>query len=153
VWNHPRQSWKVDENPKLDAVLRYKFLSLKFVILATQAASSEECCILIENALDSLCKQVEGLMSACQSNPTTESDDQEIDETSKKFFRTARLKKKLSQKRTSHRAKTWLDRQHKIKKRAAKVGANQPSVCYFIITFLYFRYYTVGLSIIFFSTI
>jgi len=39
------------ENPKLDAMLRYKFMSHKFLNLAYQAASSTECSLLVDNAL------------------------------------------------------------------------------------------------------
>ena len=43
----------------MDAVLRHKLLSRKFLNLATKASGPEECCILIENALDSVDKEVE----------------------------------------------------------------------------------------------
>jgi zinc finger SWIM domain-containing protein 3 len=46
------------EDPKLDAMLRYKCLSKKFLNLAYLAASDLECCILVDNALDCLAKQL-----------------------------------------------------------------------------------------------
>jgi zinc finger SWIM domain-containing protein 3 len=42
---------KVVENLKLDAQLRYKYLSHKFLNLAYKAASSSECCLFLDNAL------------------------------------------------------------------------------------------------------
>jgi zinc finger SWIM domain-containing protein 3 len=81
------------ENPNLAAILRYKVLSHKFVNLATEAANSEECCILIENTLDIFSKQVKGRMNACQSNHDAECDEQMILEAPKVHLRAARLKK------------------------------------------------------------
>ena len=51
------------ENPKLDAMLRYKFLSHKFHDFAYKAAADSECSLLVDNALDSLAKQIEDKMS------------------------------------------------------------------------------------------
>ena len=42
----------------LAAVLRYKYLSHKFVNLATPASRSEECCALLDDALDSVGKAI-----------------------------------------------------------------------------------------------
>ncbi|KAF2929544.1 hypothetical protein DAI22_05g064401 [Oryza sativa Japonica Group] len=124
------------ENPKLAAILRYKVLSHKFVNLATEAANSEECCILIENTLDSFSKQVKGRMNACQSNHDAECDEQMIPEAPKEHLRAARLKKKPVQNKSSKRQRNWTDKQHKKNKKApAKVtDAHQsPTVCFFII--------------------
>ena len=49
---------RIIENPKLDAMLRYKTMSHKFLNLAYQAASFPECCILVDRALDCLGKQI-----------------------------------------------------------------------------------------------
>ncbi|KAL6609544.1 hypothetical protein ACP70R_039513 [Stipagrostis hirtigluma subsp. patula] len=110
-----RHGRNVEENPMLDAALRYKFLSYKFVNLASQASSSEECCILIENALDSLSKQVQSRMEGCQSNSSEGPDSQVIPDVSKEDLSAARLKKKPAQKRRTKRERTWLDRQHKTR--------------------------------------
>jgi hypothetical protein len=53
-----RQGRKAVENPKLEAQLRYKFLSHKFHNVAYKAASSTECCLLLDNALDCLGTQL-----------------------------------------------------------------------------------------------
>jgi hypothetical protein len=44
------------ENPKLDAMLRYKTMSRRFLNLAYQAVSFAEYCLLMDNALDFLGK-------------------------------------------------------------------------------------------------
>lgn len=54
-----RSGRNVVENPMLDAILSCKFLTHKFVNLATQALSSQQCRILLDNALDILSKKVE----------------------------------------------------------------------------------------------
>jgi zinc finger SWIM domain-containing protein 3 len=57
----------ITENPKLDAMLRYKFLSHKFHDFAYKAASDPECSMLVDNALDCIAKLVEDKMSASTS--------------------------------------------------------------------------------------
>jgi hypothetical protein len=47
------------ENPKLDATLRYKNLCWIFFPLTSRAADFEDCCLLVEEALHSVSKQVE----------------------------------------------------------------------------------------------
>jgi len=47
-----RHGRNVIENPKLEAQLRFKYLSHKFHNLAYKAAGSLECCLLLNNALD-----------------------------------------------------------------------------------------------------
>jgi hypothetical protein len=47
------------ENPKLDAALRYKNLCKIFLPVASRAADSEDCCLLVENAVHNLSRQVE----------------------------------------------------------------------------------------------
>jgi zinc finger SWIM domain-containing protein 3 len=54
-----RQGRNVIENPKLEAQLRLKFLYHKFHNLAYKAVNSLECCLLLDNAFDCLCTQVE----------------------------------------------------------------------------------------------
>ena len=48
------------ENPKLDATLRYKNLCRIFFPLASRTAEFEDCCLLVEEALHNVSKQVEG---------------------------------------------------------------------------------------------
>ena len=58
------------ENPKLKSQLRLKFMSHKYHNLAYKAANSPECCLLLDNALDCLCTQVEDKLniSGCAMN-------------------------------------------------------------------------------------
>jgi zinc finger SWIM domain-containing protein 3 len=49
-----RQGRNVVENPKQEAMLQFKNLSHKFLALAYKIANSEEFCLLLENALDSI---------------------------------------------------------------------------------------------------
>jgi hypothetical protein len=50
-------------------MLHYKFLSHKFLTLAHQAASFPECCLLVDNALNILKKEIEEKMDSHISNP------------------------------------------------------------------------------------
>jgi septation ring formation regulator EzrA len=86
------------ENPMFEASKRLKFLSYKFFNVATEATTSEECCILIENALDGLRKQVENRKSSAHSNRNEGCDAQVTSEKSKELLSVARLKKKNAQK-------------------------------------------------------
>jgi zinc finger SWIM domain-containing protein 3 len=59
-------------DPKLDAMNRTNSLSHKFYNLVTEACNSEECCILIENSLDNLSKEVkERLLNAQVTTPAS----------------------------------------------------------------------------------
>ena len=82
------------EIPKLDAMLRYKTMSHKFLNLAYQAASFPECCILMDNALDCHGKQIEKRVSASGSilcDPYIVQPEVQQDED---LLSAARLKKK-----------------------------------------------------------
>jgi len=59
-------------NPKLEAQLRYKFMSHKFHNLAHKVAHSPECCVLLENALDCLCTLLEEKLNLLSTNGTNE---------------------------------------------------------------------------------
>jgi hypothetical protein len=90
-----------------EASKRLKFLSYKFFNVATEATTSEECCILIENAPDGLRKQVENQKSSAHSNRNEGCDAQVTSEKSKELLSVARLKKKKPLKNEHHRKKTW----------------------------------------------
>jgi hypothetical protein len=55
---HDYQGRRIIENPMFDTMRRYKYLSHKFLNLAQQIARSPECCLLVDNTLDILGKQV-----------------------------------------------------------------------------------------------
>ena len=52
------QGRNIIENPNMDAMLRLKYMSHKFLNLAHQAANSPECTMLVDNTLDILGKQI-----------------------------------------------------------------------------------------------
>jgi len=54
-------------NPKLESQIRYKVMSHKFHNLAHKVASSLECCVLLENALDCLSIQLEEKLNVSTS--------------------------------------------------------------------------------------
>jgi zinc finger SWIM domain-containing protein 3 len=124
-----RQGRNVVENPKLDAMLRYKNLSHKFLNLAKKKiASSEECCLLLENALDSIGPQLEDKLNASFSatnEPSNEQDniDQNVDpnvQPTAEFLKAAQLKKKEVQSKNSKRAKSSIDKLTKGKRKPTK---------------------------------
>lgn len=80
------QSW--EGYPRLEDRYRLKFLVHKFLGIASRAAESEECSILVDNVLESIRKQVEGKAPSnqCRAQATFEPPDG--------TFQTARLKKK-----------------------------------------------------------
>jgi zinc finger SWIM domain-containing protein 3 len=103
------------ENPKLDAMLRNKFLSHKFHDLAYKAASDPECSMLVDNAFDCIVKQVEDKMSASTSIPTDSSNVQPNVQQDDGLLSSARLKKKDVQPKSSRRHRSWLDKTRKFK--------------------------------------
>jgi len=52
------QGRNIIENPNMDAMLRLKYMSHKFLNLAHQAANSPECTMLVDSTLDILGKQI-----------------------------------------------------------------------------------------------
>jgi len=52
------QGRNIIENPNMDAMLRLKYMSHKFLNLAHQAANSPECTMLVDITLDILGKQI-----------------------------------------------------------------------------------------------
>jgi zinc finger SWIM domain-containing protein 3 len=70
------QGRNIAENP-MDAMLRYKYMSRKFLNLAHQAANFPECTVLVDRALDILGKQIEDKVNGCTSTDpcTVHTDD------------------------------------------------------------------------------
>ena len=118
-----KQGRNVVENSKREAQLRYKFLSHKFHNLADKAANSQECCVLLENALDCLSIQLEGKLNVstsvmnepCKNQENIDPNVQQRDN----MLSAAKLKKKEVQSKNSMRKKTWLDKLLKGGKRKA----------------------------------
>jgi hypothetical protein len=98
-----------------DTMRSYKYLSHKFLSFAQQIARSPECCLLVDNTLDILAKQVEDMIvsstTASGGQCPTHMDVQTLNES----LTNARLKKKNVCTKTSRRTQTWLDKKHKGK--------------------------------------
>uniref|UniRef100_A0A8R7Q4E2 SWIM-type domain-containing protein n=1 Tax=Triticum urartu TaxID=4572 RepID=A0A8R7Q4E2_TRIUA len=82
------------EDPKLDAMLRYKFVSHKFHDFASEAASDRECILLVDNALDILAKQVREKLRISRSILSESSNVQPNVQQDEGLLSSARLKKK-----------------------------------------------------------
>ena len=127
-------------------MLRYKFLSHKFLNLAHRAASYPECSLLVNNALDMLSKQVEEQINACTStvDPCTVCTDVMPPND---LLSNARLKKKEVRVRVSKRKRTWLDKKRKTRKKGQSKKGNSSMVlfqkktafqCYYLVIFFFF---------------
>ena len=103
-------------------MLRYKFMSYKFLNLAYQAASSTECSLLVDNALDCLSNQLKEKISASTSILSDVQPNVQQDED---MLSAARLKKKEIQPKNSKRQRSWLDKTRKLKKKVP----NESNVC------------------------
>ncbi|KAG2595711.1 hypothetical protein PVAP13_5KG097309, partial [Panicum virgatum] len=132
--NHGRN---IIENPRLNEMLCYKYMTRKFLNLALRAASRPESTLLVNNALDSLSKEVEEQINACSDTavpvtaPTTVSPPNDL-------VSTACLKKREVETKSSKRQKSWLDKytspeQETLKKRGKKkekvaAGTETPTI-------------------------
>ena len=121
-----RHGRNVIENPKLEAQLRFKSLSHKFHNLAYKATDSLECCLLLDNALDCLCTQVEDKLnlSSCAMDEKPTNEEENVDPNVNQrddLLSAAKLKKKEVQSKNSKRKRTWIDKlRHKGKHKQAK---------------------------------
>jgi hypothetical protein len=95
------------ENPMMEASLRYKFLSHRFLTLAQQAASYPECTLLVNNTLDILSKQIEEHLSGYASTSDQSATHKEVMPPNN-LLSNARLKKKEVRVRSSKRKRNWL---------------------------------------------
>jgi zinc finger SWIM domain-containing protein 3 len=124
-----RQGRNVVENPKLEAQLRYKHLSHKFHSLARKVANSEECCLMLENAIDFVGPQIEDKLNATTNASDKPCNDQEnIDpnvQLPNELLSAAKLKKKEVQSKNLRRKKTWLDKLLKGKRKPTKVTTSK----------------------------
>jgi zinc finger SWIM domain-containing protein 3 len=97
------QGRNIIENPMMGSMLRYKFMSHKFLNLAHRAANFPDCTMLVDNILDILAKQTEDKISAYTTSgyPTICTDADPPDD----LLSNAGLKKKEVQARSSKRKK------------------------------------------------
>ena len=110
-----RQERNVIENPKLEAQLRLKFLSHKYYNLAYKTTNSPECCLLLDNALDCLCTQVEDKLnlSSCAVDEKPTNEEENVDPNVNQrddLLSAAKLKKKEVQSKNSKRKRTWINK-------------------------------------------
>ena len=111
------QGRNIIENPKIDVVLCFRYMSHKFLNLAQEAANFPECTALVDNTLDILGKQIKEKINASTSTfedvcivPTNASPPNDL-------LNNASLKKKDVQTTSSKRKRTWLDKKHKARKK------------------------------------
>nr|XP_015648302.1 protein FAR1-RELATED SEQUENCE 5-like isoform X2 [Oryza sativa Japonica Group] len=120
-----RQGRNVVANPKLEAQLRYKIMSHKFHTLAHKVAHSPECCVVLENALDCLCTQLEEKLNLLSAGGTHEpyEDKENIDPNAQHgddLLSATQLNKKEVQSNKSRRIRTWIDKLRKGKRNNPK---------------------------------
>ena len=113
------------KNPKLDAMLRYRFLSYKFLNLTYPVASSLESCLLVDSTLDCLGKKLGGKINA-SSNILSDSRNAQQEED---LLREERLKKKDVQPRSAKRKRNWVDKLRKFKKKVPNEATNNKFHC------------------------
>jgi zinc finger SWIM domain-containing protein 3 len=94
--------------------------------LADKAASSQECCVLLENALDRLAIQLEeklNISTSVVNEPCKgqENVDPNVQQTN--LLTAAKLKKKEVQSKKSRRQKTFLEKLRKGKRKATRTAA------------------------------
>ncbi|KAG2546293.1 hypothetical protein PVAP13_9KG029826 [Panicum virgatum] len=120
------QGRNVVANPKLEAHLRYRSLSHKFLNLAYKAANYPECCLMLDNGLDCLDAQLEDklivialiapMKNSCNDQENVEPNVQQRNN----LVSAAQLKKKEVQPKSSKRKKSWIDKLQKRKPKPAK---------------------------------
>jgi hypothetical protein len=110
-----------------------KHLTQKFLSFIEQVANSSECCLLIDNKLGILIKEVLDQFNASRSTSTGPyAAPVDVQVPNDGLLRNARLKKKNVQTRTSLRPRTWLDKKQKGRSRAQKnKGILSFSILYF----------------------
>ena len=106
-------------------------LSHKILKLAYQAASFLECCLLVDNALDCLGKQIEEQITVARLKENSDrilsesNSVQPNEQRDEDLLSAARLKKKEVQPKSSKRHRSWLEKTHKFKKKVP----NKSTVC------------------------
>jgi len=107
------------ENPKLDAMLLYRYFSHKLLNVAHRAANYPQCRALVDSAIDLFSQQIEEKIGACTSTSINDqSTDQVVVSPPNDTFSNARLKKKVVHTRTSKRQKLWFEGKSKGRKKS-----------------------------------
>ena len=98
-------------------------MSHKFLSMVYQAASYPECCLLVDNALDCLGKQIEEQITVARLKENSDrilsesNSVQPNEQRDEDLLSAARLKKKEVQPKSSKRHRSWLEKTHKFKKK------------------------------------
>ncbi|XP_051184174.1 protein FAR1-RELATED SEQUENCE 5 isoform X3 [Lolium perenne] len=112
-----KEGRNIIENPNMDAMLSYRYMSRKFHNLADRASNFPECVVLVDSTLDILGKQIEEKINACTSTPRFPGTSVTDASPPNELLSNARLKKKEVETKTSKRRRSWLDKKHKIRKK------------------------------------
>jgi hypothetical protein len=107
------------KNPKLDDTLRYKNLCRIFFSLASRVADFEDCCLLVEEALHNVSKQVEEKIREPPKIDVENSSVQAPFSLPEQFANVVGLKKKEKPNGGSKRNKSWVEKFQKKKKTKA----------------------------------
>jgi zinc finger SWIM domain-containing protein 3 len=113
------------ENPNMDALLRCRYMSNKFLNLAYEAAKFPQCTMLVDSTLDILCKQIEEMIITCPSTSVSPSAVPTDATPSNDVLSNARLKKKEVETKTSKRKRNWLDKKRKFRKKRENKATSQ----------------------------
>jgi zinc finger SWIM domain-containing protein 3 len=123
-----RQGRNVVADPQLEASLRVKNLSYKFLTLAKKIANSEECCLMLEDAIESIGPKLEDKLNASASatnepSKETSKEQENIDpnvQQTANFLNAAQLKKKEVQSKNIKRTRTFMEKLRKGKRKPTK---------------------------------
>jgi zinc finger SWIM domain-containing protein 3 len=123
-----RQGRNVVADPQLEASLRVKNMSYKFLTLAKKIANSEECCLMLEDAIESIGPKLEDKLNASASvtnepSKKTSKEQENIDpnvQQTANFLNAAQLKKKEVQSKNIKRTRTFMEKLRKGKRKPTK---------------------------------
>lgn len=105
------------KNPKMDALLRFRFMSQKFLNLAHPAANFPECTMLVDSTLDILGKQIEEKINTSTSTFQNAGADSADANPLNDLLINASLKKKDVETKSSKRKRTGSIRSTRLEKR------------------------------------
>ena len=109
----------------MDAILRCRYMSHKFLNLAQRAANFPECTMLVDNTLDILGKQIEEKINACASTSSYPCIIPRNTSLLNDSLSTAHLKKIEVETKSSKRKRTWLDKKKKFRKKRQNTAIPQ----------------------------
>jgi hypothetical protein len=108
----------VIENPKFDAMRRYRYFSQKLLNLAHRVAYYPECTSLMDNTIDLLGQQIEDKINICSGPSNAEKNATQVDiVVPNDTLSNAQLKKKEVRIRSSKRKKFGWEGKHKGRKK------------------------------------